>query len=39
MITDTGYSGKIEISTSNHMFRRAIWDRLAECIFEDFKIA
>ena len=24
------------ISTSNHMFGRAIWDKLTECIFENF---
>ena len=31
----------MKISTSNHMFERAIWDKLAECIFENsgnFKI-
>ena len=27
------------ISTINHMFRRAIWDKLPECIFENFEIA
>ena len=27
------------ISTSNHMFGRAIWDKLPECIFENFEIA
>ena len=27
------------ISTSNHMFGRAIWDKLSECIFENFEIA
>ena len=27
------------ISTSNHMFRRAIWDQLPECIFENLKIS
>ena len=26
------------ISTSNHMFGRAIWDKLLECIFENFEI-
>ena len=29
------------ISTTNHMFRKAIWDKLPQCIFEgnfkDFK--
>ena len=27
------------ISTSNHMFRRAIWDKLPECILVNFEIA
>ena len=27
------------ISTSNHMFGRTIWDKLSECIFENFEIA
>ena len=27
------------ISASNHMFGRAIWDKLPECIFEYFEIA
>ena len=27
------------ISTSNHMFERAICDKLSECIFENFEIA
>ena len=27
------------ISASNHMFGRAVWDELPECIFENFKIA
>ena len=27
------------ISTSNHMFGRAIWDKLPKCIFENFEIA
>ena len=27
------------ISTSNHMFGRAIWDKLSKCIFENFGIA
>ena len=27
------------VSTSNHMFGRAIWDKLPECIFENFEIA
>ena len=27
------------ISTSNHKFRRAIWDKLLKCIFENFEIA
>ena len=27
------------ISTSNHMSGRAIWDKLPECIFENFEIA
>ena len=27
------------ISTSNHMFVKAIWDKLPECIFENFEIA
>ena len=27
------------ISTSNHMFARAIWDKLPESIFENFEIA
>ena len=27
------------ISTSNHMFGRTIWDKLRECIFENFEIA
>ena len=29
----------ISISTCNHMFGRAIWDKLPECIFENFEIA
>ena len=28
----------VEISTSNHMLGRAIWDKLPECIFEHFEI-
>ena len=28
-----------EINTSNHMFGRAIWDKLPECVFESFQIA
>ena len=27
------------ISTSNHMFERAIWDKLPKCIVENFEIA
>ena len=27
------------ISTNSHMFERAIWDKLPESIFENFKIA
>ena len=27
------------ISTSNHMFRRAIWDKLLKCIFESSEIS
>ena len=27
------------ISTSNHMFGRAIWDKLPKCIFENSEIA
>ena len=27
------------ISTSNHMFASAIWDKLPKCIFENFEIA
>ena len=27
------------ISTCNHVFRRAIWDKLPECIFENFEVA
>ena len=27
------------ISNSNHMPERAIWDKLPECIFENFEIA
>ena len=27
------------ISTSNHMFGRAIWDKLPECMFENFEIS
>ena len=27
------------ISTSNHMFRNAIWDKLPKCIFDNFEIA
>ena len=26
------------ISTSNRMFERTIWDKLPECIFENFEI-
>ena len=29
----------MKISTSNHMFVRAIWDELPECISEYFEIA
>ena len=28
-----------QISTSNHMLGRAIWDKLPKCIFENFEIA
>ena len=31
-------SDNVLISTSNHMFGRAIWDKLPECIFENFEI-
>ena len=27
------------VSTSNHKFGKAIWDKLPECIFENFEIA
>ena len=27
------------MSTSDHMLGRAIWDKLSECIFENFEIA
>ena len=27
------------ISTGNHMFGRAIWDKLPKCVFENFEIA
>ena len=27
------------ICTINHMFGRVIWDKLAECIFENFEVA
>ena len=27
------------ICTSNHMFGRAIWNKLPECVFENFEIA
>ena len=30
---------RLEISTSNHMFGRASWEKLPECIFENFEIA
>ena len=30
---------KYAISTSNHMFQKAIWDKLPKCIFENFEIA
>ena len=30
---------KSRVSTSNHMFGRAIWDKLPQCIFENFEIA
>ena len=29
---------RTEIFTSNHMFGRAIWDELPQCIFENFEI-
>ena len=29
---------KFTISTSNHIFARAIWDKLPECIFVNFEI-
>ena len=29
----------LHICTTNHMFDRAIWDKLPECIFENFEIA
>ena len=29
----------LRICASNHMFGRAIWDKLPECIFEHFDIA
>ena len=29
----------INISISNHMFGRAIWDKLSECIFGNFEIS
>ena len=28
-----------EINTSNHVFGRAIWDKLPKCTFENFEIA
>ena len=30
---------KKTICTGNYMFGRAIWDKLPECIFENFEIA
>ena len=30
---------QISISTSNHMFGRAIWDKLPECISENFEFS
>ena len=27
------------VGTSNHMFRKKIWDKLSECIFKNFEIA
>ena len=32
-------SPMIRISFSRHMFRRAIWEKLLECMFENFEIA
>ena len=29
----------LQLSSSNHMFGRMIWDRLPGCIFEKFEIA
>ena len=29
----------LQLSTSNHMFGRAIWDKLPEPIFENFEIS
>ena len=29
----------MEISFSNHMFGREVWDKLPECIFENFETA
>ena len=29
----------IEISAINHMFGSSIWDKLTQCIFENFEIA
>ena len=31
-------STKPSVSTSNHMFGKEIWDKLPECIFENFEI-
>ena len=33
------YCKCLQISGSNHMFGRTIWDKLPECIFERFEIA
>ena len=35
----TGTNVSWKSSTSNHMFGRAIWDKLPECIFENFETA
>ena len=32
-------SSYIKISTTNHMFGRAIWDKLPESSFQNFEIA
>ena len=39
LLADILYWINSSVSTCNHMLEKAIWDKLPECIFENFEIA